>query len=260
MHGNSDSRPLEIPIPQPRNTQPCVDQGADGRPCSGPPTESRRCTRHARTWRRNALRCDAPGCNAIISDPHSPLGQGFVRGRTLPGLWSNVTYCRRCEPGLFRLTPGAEAENTERVFSQLVPAPFGPGWHWIGKTNSHGYGLVVPAGGTSRHEFLVHRVVHGLLSPTGGHRLTEVLDHRDHDRANAAIFNLEPVSVAENRRRRDRPPRGPLQRLWSRRAAELAEIYQLPVPENFPTITDWPDAEVIVPLTKKPADPASLAA
>ncbi|WP_272027149.1 hypothetical protein [Kocuria rosea] len=135
-----------------------------------------------------------------------------------------------------------------------MPAPKGPGWLWTGKTNSHGYGLVVPAGGTAHHAFLVHRVVHGMLSPFGGHRVTEVLDHRDHDRANAAIFNLEPVSMAENRRRRDRPPLGPLQRMWSYRAAELAEIYRLPVPTDFPTVEDWPDAPI---LHLPPGSPAS---
>ncbi|MEX5268893.1 HNH endonuclease [Kocuria sabuli] len=125
------------------------------------------------------------------------------------------------------------------MFSQLVPAPSGPGWYWAGKTNAHGYGLVIPVGGTARHQFLAHRVMFDLFSPTGGHRVTEVLDHRDGDRLNTAIWNLEAVSVAENLRRRRRPPRGPLPRMWSYPAALFAGVYNLPVPDGFPTVPDF---------------------
>lgn len=158
----------------------------------------------------------------------------------MPGpLGATATYCRRCEPLLLRRTPEDEDENTHRLFSQLVPAPTGSGWHWIGRTNAHGYGLIVPAGGTSRYDWLAHRVMFDLLSPHGGHRLTEQLDHRDGNRANVAIFNLEPVSKAENLRRRGGPPRGPLERMWSRRAALLAYSYDLPVPDGFPSLLDY---------------------
>jgi hypothetical protein len=269
----AETHEKEPPIPRPRNTRPCVDQGADGRPCSGPPVESRRCRRHARIFRRDARRCGAPGCTSILDDPARPLGSGFIRGRSLPGpLGSTLTYCRRCEHLLLKLTPEAENANVHELFRQLVPAPSGLGWQWTGPTNAHGYGLMVPAGGTSRHQYLVHRVAFGLLAPIPGHRLTEQLDHRDGDRLNVAPFNLEPVSRAENLRRRGRSPRPPLLRQWSYRAALLAGIYGLPVPENFPTlldlfgapeppvVTDGNDADVITLQTKKPADPASLVA
>lgn len=249
-------------MPRRRNDKPCVDEGVDGKPCSGPAVESRRCGRHARTWRRKARRCDAPDCSTIISDPNARLGEGFIRGRTLPSPWGSVTYCRRCEPLLLRRTEQDEAENIKRLFSQLVPDDGGQGWIWTGRTNSASYGLLVPAGGTARHQFLAHRVMHGLLSPLGGHRRTEVLDHRDGNRANVAIFNLEAVSVPENRRRRDRPPLGPSLRMWSYRAALLSHVYNLPVPMGFPTLLDFfgsPEPPtitsasspmVIVPLTK----------
>lgn len=162
----------------------------------------------------------------------------------MPGpLGATVTYCRRCEPLLLRRTPDDETENVHRLFSQLAPAPDGPGWLWTGKTNEHGYGLLVPVGGNSRHEWLAHRVMYGLLSPIGGHRLTEQLDHRDGNRANVAIWNLEPVSKAENLRRRGGAPRAPLRRMWSRHAALRAYSYELPVPVGFPTLIDYITAD-----------------
>lgn len=163
----------------------------------------------------------------------------MVRGRTLPWTWGNVTYCRRCEPQLYRRTAEIEAENLNRLFRYIRGEPDGMGWLWTGKMNSSGYGLMVPVGGTARHEFLTHRIMFNMLSPFGGHRPTEVIDHRNHIPADVAIFNLEAVSINENRRRRDQPPKGPSLRMWSRRAAELAEMYQLPVPDRFPQAADW---------------------
>jgi hypothetical protein len=151
---------------------------------------------------------------------------------------NGVFYCRRHEHEHLRITPQAQALNSERLGHSLTTDANGC-WLWGEAVNDGGYGVFVPEGANIA-KWYAHRVAWGLL--VGGHKPGLELDHRTCKRRRCVNpLHLEPVTKSTNQRRKRSGPEW----AWINTNAashpsihEFAARHGLPVPDHgAPTTT-----------------------
>lgn len=152
--------------------------------CDRPAVESHRCSRHARTWRNHAQRCDL--CARIIEDPatvrdFSDSSQTpAILGRThfwpgpLAGMYPvRLGHC--CER--FHLLKNGRENLLHLSLALTVDPNFPDCWTWGGQLNNRGRPMFKPTDGQKEHPWLAYRAIMALVLPDFAPKRTHQLDH-----------------------------------------------------------------------------------
>lgn len=220
--------------------------------CESSVVDSLRCSRHVRTWRNHAVRCDL--CGKIIEkvspyrDLHDQTVVPAIHGRS--ELWAmgrfgilslaieRVRLCRKHEHLHLMRNAG---ENLEKVAQSLaIDARFPECWTWKGSVRSSrgSRPMFVPVQGSSDAQWIAYRAVWHLTGqqPPGKRHELDHVGCKAADGSNARnTLCCNPLHLAsktprENQKNRSKRASRPIAKHTTRGALYLSQLAGMPWP------------------------------